>query len=174
LAAELNGTAAFGTGVIDRALRDVDVEHFLKTKGLGTKLNVIVIPLLSLASLVLDRPRFREELDDICTSNEAKPVGAKPHPARDPHARGSRLNGGFMCPGMMGRTLDGETVFYPNLFQAMHGASPLAEEKIIEGSDGLVVVFRRQHDLAAQFVEFVHLVWEFDHTNSFGEVLAID
>ena len=93
-----DGPSLLTLGVKDRALRHGNTDHFFEAKGLGTKLNVVVIPLAEPASFVFDREgnidsgstsrvrsRSPSKLDEIGPPIKPKPPRSQPRPALGPH-----------------------------------------------------------------------------------------
>jgi hypothetical protein len=70
----------------DRSSGDADAQHFFQAKGLSTELDVVVVPLSSSASFVLDRQRLGMKLDNVRPSDDPKLMRAKPHSSGDPYS----------------------------------------------------------------------------------------
>lgn len=139
---ELDFAAATGRGVEDGAGRNRDAEHFFQTEGLRADLNVVVVPLPSLAALVFDRVRNRDsrmalrraELDYVRLPDEAQAAREEGEPPLDAHA-GTLFGTGYVRPVMEQATLESGTILGELALDVDEGASPGTEEVVIEGGD---------------------------------------
>ena len=131
----------------DRPGRDRDAEHLLQAQSLGTELRLVVVPAPPLAALVFDGVRLRPELDQVGHPDKPEPGTAKPQTADRP------VRALLGRPGRIGvnhtvgvAPLDRVAVLHPQTLAAVQGTAARADQKIIEGPDGLELIFTGVND----------------------------
>jgi hypothetical protein len=129
--------AAFGLDVVDSASRNRETQHFFQTQGLGTKLNVIVIPATPLAALVLDREGRlaavvrQMKFNNVRLAGEPEPVGLEKDAMGGPNApRG--LVKHLIGTAMAEDPFDRKAVVDPKLLDAQHGTPSWTEQEMVQ------------------------------------------
>jgi hypothetical protein len=141
LRSKLDCPAPFGFDVKDGPGRHRDRQHFFQAEGLGTELDVVVVPATPPAALILDgignftAVRLLAKLDHIGLAGKLKALGLKQHAVHNADPRPGFRKGSVRALVSMD-SFERERIIHPNLFDAMQGATPLAKKQIIEGAEG--------------------------------------
>lgn len=142
---EFDRTATFRLDVKDRSAWHGDAQHLLQAQGLGAELNIIIVPLLPLATFVLDREwnvgtvRLWMKLHHIRLADESQLIGAKPHRMDFSPVLGLPFH--RLVRALVGqRTRERVGIVGPHILDAVQGAAALAVEEVVQSGEGRVVV----------------------------------
>ena len=120
-------------GVKDRAAQNRLAKHFLQTERLGTQLDIVVVPLLALASRVVDWVGHAGmELNDIGFTAEAIKAAEHWKSPFDSNTRNGLVPWGVGL--LMGlRPLECVSVFDEHAFNVDQGAAAVAVNEMVQG-----------------------------------------
>jgi hypothetical protein len=132
--------------VKDGAGRDRDAEHFLQTKSLGAKLDLVVIPPSAFTAFVFDGKRHigaiaftGMELHEIGDADDTKAMTNEPQAASGAEVRLIVVTCGVNTT-VIERTGDGVDIVAPQALQTMKGAAAWTKEDVVESRQRRIVV----------------------------------